>query len=137
MPQESYEIISNSSLLAFVLINHTHKYKYLRFYYFTTHSSIHSSNKYFYASAFYLFIFTEGKGGRKRGRETSMCGCLSHVPHRGPSQQPSMCAEWESNQQLFGSQASTQSTDPHQPGLYHRLLMVKIYKSKYQQWRIY
>ena len=25
-----------------------------------------------------LFIFREGKGRRKRGRETSMCGCLSH-----------------------------------------------------------
>ena len=27
-----------------------------------------------------LFIFREGKGGRKRGRETSMCGCLSRPP---------------------------------------------------------
>ena len=28
-----------------------------------------------------LFIyFREGKGGRKRRRETSMCGCLSNVP---------------------------------------------------------
>ena len=28
----------------------------------------------------YLFIYFQrvGKGGRKRGRETSMCGCLSH-----------------------------------------------------------
>ena len=24
----------------------------------------------------YLFIFGEGKGGRKRARETSVCGCL-------------------------------------------------------------
>ena len=30
---------------------------------------------------FYLFIFREEKGGRKRGRETSMCGCLSHAPY--------------------------------------------------------
>ena len=30
----------------------------------------------------YLFIyFREGKTGRKRGRETSMCACLSHVPN--------------------------------------------------------
>ena len=28
-----------------------------------------------------LFIFREGKGGRKRGRETSMCGCLLRAPH--------------------------------------------------------
>ena len=36
-----------------------------------------------------LFIyFREGKGGRKRGRETSMCGCLSCVPRWGPGLQP-------------------------------------------------
>ena len=26
--------------------------------------------------------------GRKRGRETSMCGCLSHTSHQGPGLQP-------------------------------------------------
>ena len=34
----------------------------------------------------YLFIFREGKGGRKR--ETSMCGCLSSDPYREPVLQP-------------------------------------------------
>ena len=29
---------------------------------------------------------------------------------------PGMCPDWESNQRPFGSQASTQSTEPHQPG---------------------
>ena len=30
-----------------------------------------------------------GRGeGRKRGRETSMCGCLLHAPYRGPGPQP-------------------------------------------------
>ena len=29
-----------------------------------------------------LFIYLErGKGARKKGRETSMCGCLSHAPY--------------------------------------------------------
>ena len=38
---------------------------------------------------FYLFIFQrKGKGERKRGRETSMCGCLSHAPFQGPGPQP-------------------------------------------------
>ena len=36
----------------------------------------------------YLFIFKEGKGGRKRGRETSMCGCLAHALYWGPGLQP-------------------------------------------------
>ena len=37
---------------------------------------------------FYLFIFREGKGGKKRGRETSRCGCLLHTPYWGPGLQP-------------------------------------------------
>ena len=35
-----------------------------------------------------LFIFREEKGGRKRERQTSMCGCLSCAPIWGPGQQP-------------------------------------------------
>ena len=49
--------------------------------------------------AFVLFIlkgffkkdfiyFRERKRGRKRGRETSMCGCLSNAPYWGPGPQP-------------------------------------------------
>ena len=47
-----------------------------------------------------------------------MCGCLSHAPYRGPGPQPNpgMCPDWELNHQPFGSQAGTQSTEPHQPG---------------------
>ena len=38
----------------------------------------------------YLFIFRERRreGGRKRDRETSVCGCLSHAPNWGPGPQP-------------------------------------------------
>ena len=32
---------------------------------------------------------------------------------------PGMCPDWESNQRPFRSQAGTQSTEPHQPGLYN------------------
>ena len=31
---------------------------------------------------------------------------------------PSMCPDWESDQQPFDSQAGTQSTEPHQLGLF-------------------
>ena len=34
------------------------------------------------------FIFREGKRGRKKGRETSMCGWLSCAPYWGPEPQP-------------------------------------------------
>ena len=37
----------------------------------------------FFKKRFYLFIFREGKGERKRGRETSMCGCFSRTPPLG------------------------------------------------------
>ena len=42
-----------------------------------------------YYFLFLLFYFyREGKGGRKRGRETSVCGCLSRTPCWGPGPQP-------------------------------------------------
>ena len=37
---------------------------------------------------YYLFVFRERKGGKKRGKETSMCCCLSHASHWGPGLQP-------------------------------------------------
>ena len=33
-------------------------------------------------------FLSEGKGGRKRGRETSMCGCLLCAPYWAPGPQP-------------------------------------------------
>ena len=43
---------------------------------------------YNFLKRFYLFIFRERKGGRKRGREPSICGCLLCVPYWGPGLQP-------------------------------------------------
>ena len=40
-----------------------------------------------------LFIFRE-RGKRKRGKETSMCGCLSHTPYWGPGPQPRYVPWW-------------------------------------------
>ena len=36
----------------------------------------------------FIFYFFKNKGGRKRGRETSMCACLLSTPYWGPSPQP-------------------------------------------------
>ena len=44
----------------------------------------------FFLKQFYLLIFREGKGGRKRWRETSMCGCLL-FPTGDPACSPGMC----------------------------------------------
>ena len=56
---------------------------------------------------------------RREGREkeTSMC-VASHMPRTGDlAHNPGVCSDWESNQWPFGSQASTQSAEPHQPEL--------------------
>ena len=37
---------------------------------------------------YFIYLFLEGRGGRKRGRETSVCGCLSHTLYWGPGLQP-------------------------------------------------
>ena len=44
--------------------------------------------KFFKKKILFIYFQREGKGGRKRGRETSMCGCLSHAPHWGSGWQP-------------------------------------------------
>ena len=41
---------------------------------------------------------------------------LTHPPSRNLVCNPGLCLDWESNWGPFGSQASTQSTEPHQPG---------------------
>ena len=42
----------------------------------------------------------------------------SHIPLTGDlAHNPGMCPDWESKGQPFGSQASTQSAEPHQPVL--------------------
>ena len=72
----------------------------------------------------FIYFFRERKGGKKRGRETSMCGCLSTAHPTGDlAHNPGMCPDWESNLRPFSLQAGTQSTEPHQPGLIYVCLM--------------
>ena len=72
------------------------------------------------SSFFKKILFLDREGGReKRGRETSMWGCLSHALHWGDlAYNPGMCHDWESNLRPFISQARSQSTEPHQPGMF-------------------
>ena len=39
---------------------------------------------------------------------------------------PGTCPDWESNWRPFGSQTGTQSTEPHQPGLFFFLLFTTV-----------
>ena len=64
-----------------------------------------------------LLIFRERGREGERGKETPNVWATTCMPLTGdPACNPGMCPGWESNQRHFGSQASTQSTEPHQPG---------------------
>ena len=64
-----------------------------------------------------LFIFRERGGEGEREGEKHQCVVASHAPPTGDqAHNPGMCPDWESNQQPFGSQACTQSTELYQPG---------------------
>ena len=83
--------------------------------------SFESLKKYssFFKKRFYLFILRERRREGEREREKHQCVVASHVPPTDEqARNPGMCPDWESNQQPFGSQAGTQSTEPHQPGLF-------------------
>ena len=55
--------------------------------------------------------------GEREG-EKQQCVVASHEPPTGDlARNPGMSPDWELNQVPFGSQAGTQSTEPHQPGL--------------------
>ena len=45
------------------------------------------SNFFFYFIKDFIYLFLDRKEGRKTGRETSMCGCLSCTPYWGPGLQ--------------------------------------------------
>ena len=67
----------------------------------------------------FKILFTFRERGREQDRvgEKHQCVVASWAPCPGDlAHNPSMCSDWESNQQIFGSQASAQSTEPHQPG---------------------
>ena len=58
------------------------------------------------------------KKENERERKKHQCVVASHMSSTGDlAHKPGMCPHWESNWWLFGSQASTQTTEPHQPGL--------------------
>ena len=64
-----------------------------------------------------LFIFRERGREEEREGEKHQCVLASHVLPIGElAQNPRTCPDWESNQQLFGLQAHTQSIELHQPG---------------------
>ena len=82
----------------------------------------------FFKKRFYLFIFRErGQEGKREG-EKHQCVVASRTTPTGDlAHNPGMCPDWESSPRPFGSQAGTQSTEPHQPGLPFFFLFQIIY----------
>ena len=77
-----------------------------------------SSNSLFYFKDF-IYLFLDRWEGRKKEmeRNINMWLPLTCLSTRDLALNPGVCPDWESNRQPFGSQARTQSTEPHQPGL--------------------
>ena len=71
----------------------------------------------FFLKRFYLFIFRKKeRKGEREGEKDHCVVAFSGPPTGDLACNPGMCPDWESNQWLFGSQAGTQPTEPHQPG---------------------
>ena len=67
----------------------------------------------------FIYLFLERGEGKEKDREgnINVWLLLTH-PHAGDLVcNLGFCPDWESNQRPFGSQAGTQSTDAHQPGV--------------------
>ena len=65
-----------------------------------------------------LFSLSQGRRGGDREGEKHQCVVTSCTPPTGDlACNPGMWPDWELNWGCFGSQAGTQSTEPHRPGL--------------------
>ena len=69
----------------------------------------------FFLKDYFILFFTERREG-ERQRNINVWLPLVRPPSRDLAHNPGMCPHWESNQEPFGSQVSTQSSEPHQPG---------------------
>ena len=78
----------------------------------------------------FTYLFLERGQGREKEREKYRCArdvsisYLSHAPNWGPGVQPRHVPWLEIEPVTFwfsGRQASTQSTEPYQPGLFHHI----------------
>ena len=83
----------------------------------------------FFSFKDFIYSFLEGGEVREKERERNINVWLPlKCPPTGDlARNPGMCPDWQSNQWPFGSQAGTQSTEPHQPGLILFLCVVSFF----------
>ncbi|KAF6099814.1 hypothetical protein HJG60_011545 [Phyllostomus discolor] len=78
---------------------------------------------YIFSDILLIFIFRKREKEGERKGEKHQCVVASHTPPTGDlAGNPGSHPGWESNLRLFSSQASTQSTEPHQPEPAHTFL---------------
>ena len=66
----------------------------------------------------FIYLFVERPEWREKEREKHQPEVASHMPQtRDLAHNTGKCPDWELNQRPPDSQAGTQSTKPHQPGL--------------------
>ena len=77
----------------------------------------------FFKDFIYLFVESGERRENERERNINVWLHIAHPPRGDLTHNPGMGPDQESNRQAtFGSQAVTQSNDPHQPGqLFHFL----------------
>ena len=73
-------------------------------------------NEIFFSCQDFIYLVLERGEGREKGRETSMCGCLSCGPYWGPGLQPRRVPWLGIEPATLWFAALTQSTELHQPG---------------------
>ena len=74
-----------------------------------------------------MYLFSERGGEEEREGEKHPGVVASCMPPAGDlAHNPGMCPDWEWNQQPFGLQAGTQSTEPHQPGQIALIFSIKL-----------
>ena len=72
--------------------------------------------KYFIFFKDFIYLLLERGQGREKERDRNInVWLLIAHPSKDLARNTGMCPDWESNRRPFGSQAGTQSTEPHQP----------------------
>ena len=72
----------------------------------------------------FIYSFLERGEGKEKEGQKHQCVVTSYVPPAGDlACNPGMCPDWELNWRPLGSQAGTQSTEPHQPRPLHCVLI--------------